>query len=263
MKFFRVGDPSKPLVLFLHGFMGSHYDWFEITQSLSKKYSCLLLDLPGHGVNPFEKISIQSFNDLSFSILGHIKKITTRPCFLLGYSLGGRIALDLLSKDPDQFEKVIVESCHPGLESDFLKKERIKSDEGLLSHIHSQNDFNNFLLKWYNLELFGDISKKENFHKLLTRREKNSLKEIKKSLQNFSLGRQDNLIPLFKKNQTPLLYISGERDKKYTQIGKDFIDKVPNSYHKSINDVSHNTHFEDPNSFEKAVTLFLERGFTF
>lgn len=243
--------------------MGSHYDWSEITGSLSKKYSFLFLDLPGHGENTFEKFSIKSFNELSSSILNHLKKITGGPCFLLGYSLGGRVALDLLSKDPSQFEKVIVESCHPGLESDVLKQERIKSDEGLLSHIHSQNDFKKFLLKWYNLDLFGDISKKENFHNLLTRREKNSLKEIKKSLQTFSLGRQDNLIPLLKKNQTPLLYISGEKDKKYSQIGKSFINEVPNSYHKPINGVSHNTHFEDPQTFERTVTLFLEKGFTF
>ena len=256
-----MGDPSKPLILFLHGFMGSHYDWNELAQSLSKKYSCLLLDLPGHGKNTFENFPVQNFGDLSSFILNHLKK--EQPCFLLGYSLGGRIALDLLSRAPGQFKKVIVESCHPGLETNILRQARIKSDQELLSNIHSKSDFNNFLIKWYNLELFGSLSKKDSFHKLLARRKNNSLKEIKKSLQTFSLGRQDNLLPLFKKNKTPILYISGEKDKKYTQIGKLFTKEVPNSFHQSVNGASHNTHFEDPKTFEKKVTLFLENDFTF
>ena len=139
----------------------------------------------------------------------------------------------------------------------------IKNDQALLSNIHSKNDFNNFLMKWYDLELFGNISKKDNFHKLLARRKHNSLKEIKKSLQIFSLGRQENLLPLLNKNETPLLYISGEKDKKYTQIGKLFTKEVPISFHQSVNGASHNTHFVDPKTFEKKVTLFLENDFTF
>ncbi|GAQ91163.1 isochorismate synthase [Klebsormidium nitens] len=50
------GDQSKelpgadrPLVLFLHGFLGSRADWFPVIDHLTSSARCIPIDLPGHG----------------------------------------------------------------------------------------------------------------------------------------------------------------------------------------------------------------------
>ena len=250
-----IGDPSRPLLVFLHGFMGSHQDWEELATYASKDYYCLLIDLPGHG-----QTSPQSFQETSSSLLTYIKTISNKPCDLLGYSLGGRLALNLLSSDPDQFRKVIVESCHPGLESESLKKERKKQDEQLLQDVHTEGEFESFLHKWYHLPLFGKISQKKRFPELLLKRKRNSLPHLKRAITLFSLGNQNNLLLSLKINKTPLLYISGEDDHKYTGIGKHFTNMIPQSVHKIIPHVAHNTHFEDPQTFREVVLSFLKNG---
>ena len=48
----------------------------------------------------------------------------------------------------------------------------------------------------------------------------NDLKKLKSVIHSFSLGNQNNLYPKLDKITFPTLYISGEKDRKYTDIGK-------------------------------------------
>ncbi len=43
------GNRHKPVILFLHGFLGSGDDYREICTELKDKFCCLTVDLPGHG----------------------------------------------------------------------------------------------------------------------------------------------------------------------------------------------------------------------
>jgi 2-succinyl-6-hydroxy-2,4-cyclohexadiene-1-carboxylate synthase len=45
-----TGNNKGPVILFLHGFLGSRRDWDDVVPNFNDKYHCLLLDLPGHGV---------------------------------------------------------------------------------------------------------------------------------------------------------------------------------------------------------------------
>jgi len=56
-------------LLFLHGFMGSSFEWMEIIINLKKSCYCLALDLPGHG-----KTEIKG-NDSCYSIQFTAKEI--------------------------------------------------------------------------------------------------------------------------------------------------------------------------------------------
>ena len=40
---------SKPVCIFLHGFMGDKEDWLPIMRALALTHHCIALDLPGHG----------------------------------------------------------------------------------------------------------------------------------------------------------------------------------------------------------------------
>ena len=256
--FFKAyGDSKKPLVIFIHGFMGSHSDWDSFVQKLGKKYFCISLDLPGHGKSP---LTLKSFEELSFTLKNLIQTMGKDKCYLIGYSLGGRIALDLFNRYPDLISGMVLESCHPGLKNEEEKIKRLNHDKNLFSHISNNNegDFLKFLKNWYQLPLFGDLSSNKNFKSLLGKRMKNDPHKLKTIASCFSLGNQDNFLSKICSNKKPTLYITGNQDKKYTDIGKDLSKKSKYLDHVIIKNASHNTHFDKPLEFEGHIYNFLE-----
>lgn len=53
-----TGSSDKPLILFLHGFMGNSHEFDEAITLLSKEFYCLTVDLPGHGKTKILVIAI-------------------------------------------------------------------------------------------------------------------------------------------------------------------------------------------------------------
>ncbi len=257
ISFKTFGDPKNPLVIFIHGFMGSHCDWEFFIPKIEKKYHCISLDLPGHGESP---LSLKSFEELSFTIKELIQIASKGECYLIGYSLGGRVALDLFNRYPDLISGVILESCHPGLQNKEEKLKRLNFDKNLFSNVskNKKEDFLYFLINWYQLPLFGNMSRNKNFQDLLKKRMKNDPEKMKSMATFFSLGNQDNFFPSLSKNETPILYITGNGDKKYTDLGKELSKKSQPLNHIIIEGASHNTHFDKPLEFERLIHRFLE-----
>ena len=49
LPFKTYGDKHKKPILFLHGFLGSQYDFVDIIEGFKTTYFCISVDLPGHG----------------------------------------------------------------------------------------------------------------------------------------------------------------------------------------------------------------------
>ncbi len=95
-------SPEAPLVVFAHGFLGAGDDWDAITQALPD-YHQLTIDLPGHGKScPVQGVSFdQVCRMITATILDCIqahKLSATVPVCLVGYSLGARLLMYLMTK---------------------------------------------------------------------------------------------------------------------------------------------------------------------
>lgn len=100
------------VVIFLHGFLGNSQDWIPLMKALSTSARCISIDLPGHGESCIEchgKKSIQepslSIESVAEMLLRLICSSTTGMVMLVGYSMGGRIALYMSLK---YCEKVLI-----------------------------------------------------------------------------------------------------------------------------------------------------------
>ena len=110
------GDPQKPVILFIHGFLGSHKNWYSVIAPLTSEYSCLLVDLPGHGRSPIqEPIQQYSIPQVAAALAKLLEQLQISSCSVVGYSLGGRIALHLALFHQETVKHLILESCSPGL----------------------------------------------------------------------------------------------------------------------------------------------------
>lgn len=247
------GVPQSPPLLFLHGFMGSKEDWEEVAQALSSHFYCLAIDLPGHGEN--ERIDFLSFNDF----LEEFKNFClTLPSNLsiIGYSLGGRVALASYFCSKIPFKKLVIESANPGILNLSQKQKRLSEDLSLFSQIKNQNDLNSFLNHWYEMPLFGNIKNHPSFSKLIEQKSYTQIKNWQRSLNLLSVGAFPNLWEKLYELDIPLCYIAGSLDQKYVEIGEKLSSISSQILFKKIDNCAHNTHFERPNIFCELINNY-------
>jgi len=246
----KTGNPKGRPIIFLHGLFGSSWDFSFLIRDLEKDYHLHFWDLPAHGKSDaFTFSSFQDFSDFLFEQLGTFKQ---KPN-LVGYSLGGRIGLSLITQHSEFFNKAVIISANPGIESREERLTRLKNDKNLLDFNHSPEVFFN---NWYRAPLFGNLKKHPNFPELLKQRSTCDLNKINSCMSFLSIGSQDFLWEKLKNVKIPILYLSGELDKKYDQIALS-LKVYPNFEYMSFSNCGHNLAFEKPDLFKQSLTHFF------
>ncbi|OHY43445.1 2-succinyl-6-hydroxy-2,4-cyclohexadiene-1-carboxylate synthase [Cylindrospermopsis raciborskii CS-508] len=254
-------NSDRQVVMFLHGFMGNIYEFDNVIKLLNNNFSYLTVDLPGHGkTEVLGGSDYYGMENTAQAIINLLDELKIEKCFLVGYSMGGRIALYLTINFPERFIKVVLESSSPGLSTDFQRIMRIKSDAGIirkLTRISTRNEFGVFLNNWYSQPIFGQIKNHPAYPKMIETRLANSPLKIAKSLQFMGTGYQPSLWHKLEYNQIPLLLLVGEYDQKFIDINTVIYNLIPGSKLVIINRSAHNTHLENPLMFVEYIMEFF------
>jgi len=228
-------------LLFLHGFLGSHDDWKEMSDHFPT-FRCHSLTIPIH----------LTFENALSEIKKEIENLNLPPCPLIGYSLGGRMALRLSLAYPGLFSHSIFMSTHPGLEEKD-KKKRIKKDERWAKLLEREG-IEPFLKKWYAQPLFSKLKLDRAF---LERRKKCSPDALCNVLRNWSPGKisgvWDRLSLLSKK----ALFIFGKEDLQYHSVYHRIFDFEEMSL-EWIEGSSHAVHIEQPQRCADVIKQFIQ-----
>ncbi|MBU7582495.1 MAG: 2-succinyl-6-hydroxy-2,4-cyclohexadiene-1-carboxylate synthase [Nostoc sp. TH1S01] len=256
-----VSYPDKPYIVFLHGFIGQLDEFDEVIKQLCREFSYLTIDLPGHGkTQVLGEDKYYSIEQTAQVLINLLDELNIYKCFLLGYSMGGRLALYLTLHFPERFYKVILESASPGLAKEKERLERIKKDEQIaikLSRCVSKSEFREFLLNWYNQPIFGSIKNHPEFAKMLERRLQNKPLELIKSLRFMGTGSQPSLWNKLKNNPVPLLLLVGNDDDKFIDINTEMAAICQVTQLKIISNSAHNMHLENTQEFVQSLRAFL------
>ena len=155
------GDRRSPAVLFLHGFMGSSADWREIMAGIGDQTFRIAVDLPGHGASlglPPDTYTIEGATRAVIRTMDGLE--VTRPV-VAGYSMGGRLALYLALRYPEQCAGLFLESASPGLENSSKRAVRRAADESKAQRLES-GDLEAFLRDWHRQPLFASLAQDDN-----------------------------------------------------------------------------------------------------
>ena len=254
--FFR-GNKAKPLILFLHGFMGDSNEFNEVISLLSDQFCSLTVDLPGHGkTRVLGGEECYTMSNTADALINLLDQLNVKKCFLVGYSMGGRLALYLNLHFPHRFSKVVLESASPGLKTQRDRLERTQRDFDLANKLE-KSDFSIFLESWYNQPVFASLKHHPNFACLREIRLQNNPFELAKSLRNLSTGCQPSLWENLKQNKNPLLLLVGEYDTKFIGINSEMARLCQSATLEIASSCGHNIHVEDPKTFVENVQKFL------
>ncbi len=92
--YYFQGQPGPIPILFLHGFMGNGRVFQPAISLLEDQSFCLAVDLPGHGkTKVLEKDEGYSMANTALGIKKLLNKLNIKQVYLVGYSMGGRLAL--------------------------------------------------------------------------------------------------------------------------------------------------------------------------
>ncbi len=254
-----LGDTSLPRIVFLHGFLGSSNDWLPIARQLEKEYCSILVDLPGHGESG---IAANSNPDLFFTktvdaLAAELRQTAFPPCLLVGYSMGGRIALALLLRHPDLFEKAIIVSASPGLRTREERISRQESDEGVARKI--ERNFDSFIKAWYEQPLFATLKNHPVFQETEQKRKINNPQNLASALRLLGTGRQLSLWDELPQNKVPIQFFAGEKDLKFVEIGHQMVNLCSESKLEIFPGCGHTLHIENRELFLDRLTTFFNK----
>lgn len=251
------GSRTLPGILLLHGFLGSGADWQHHAEKLQKRYCCFMPDLPGHGESPAPDPKEDTFETVCRSLSELSATLHPHPLHLVGYSMGGRLALYLALRYPERFRSILLVSSSPGLKAPEAKALRRTSDEKLAADITA--NFGMFLDKWYNLPLFSPLKNHSLFPSILERRRKNNPAGLAASLRVLGTGNQPSLWNLITENRLPATFFAGEKDLKYVEIGRQMVNLSFCPQMVVFPGCGHTLHTENRPLFLEHLLAFLER----
>jgi pimeloyl-[acyl-carrier protein] methyl ester esterase len=102
----EVSGEGAPLVL-LHGWGLNVRVWDSIAPQLATRYKVIAIDLPGHGRSEWNA-SMTSLRACAEKVAETCREIATRNVTVLGWSLGGQIALQMAASEIDISRLVLV-----------------------------------------------------------------------------------------------------------------------------------------------------------
>lgn len=197
----------------LHGAMGAASDWRALARSLAAKgISTRAVDL--WRFLECECVTMPEFGRrLNADAAGEIARAARR--ILIGYSMGGRLALHaLLESGP--WDAAVIISANPGLrDPDEAAQRRVADTVWATQALTMQ--WHDFIEKWHAQPILGSaLRDSREDGKLIQRR-----REIARSFVDWSVGNQEPLWDRLPEIKIPTLWIAGENDAKYRAIAEE------------------------------------------
>lgn len=249
---------GRPLVL-LHGLTGRAATWHQHFGPLTRHFRVIAFDLLGHGhtsvpADPARYCMEEASADL-IAVLQHANAL---PAALMGYSMGGRLALYTALSHPTCFNALILESASPGMLESQDRAERVRKDAALADGI-LEHGVQAFVDAWEELPMFDTQRAMPDEQKALQRsiRLANDPVGLANSLRGMGVGEQPSLWNRLGELDMPVLLITGSEDPKFTGFAEEMLVALPNAQHKVIEGASHTIHVEQPVQFDEVIIEFL------
>ncbi|GAA0325842.1 2-succinyl-6-hydroxy-2,4-cyclohexadiene-1-carboxy late synthase [Bacillus carboniphilus] len=256
--YLEMSGKGTPLWL-LHGFTGSTKTWGNIIPLLCEHRKVISIDLIGHGKTESPQNVDRYKMEEQVKDLEEIRKaLDLHSLDLLGYSMGGRVALSFAMTYRKHVQKLILESSSPGLEKEEERIARKQSDNNLSERI-KRDGLERFVDYWQDIPLFQSQKSlpKEVQQNIRSERLQQNPIGLANSLVGMGTGSQPSWWQELKKLDIPTLLITGTLDHKFVKIAQEMLKVLPHAEQIDVFGVGHAIHVEEPEKFVKIVREFL------
>lgn len=166
---------------------------------------------------------------------------------LVGYSLGGRLALGILARYPERFRRSVIVSAHPGLKTDAERDERREGDARFVRVLREQG-LEAFVDRWQALPLWATQQELSDSVRRAQRQQRlrHTPDGLAASLTHHGLGEMPDLRPDLRHVRGAVHVLAGERDGKFVELSREVSRIIPASQLAIVPGAGHNLLLERP-----------------
>jgi len=246
---------TSPVVV-LHGFTGSGVAMLPLTDRLTSE-RVVAPDLAGHGPGP------QPSDPAGYTVdamADAVAESVEGPFHLVGYSMGGRVALTLACREPGRVLSLSLIGASAGLAGAGEREARAASDDALADALEA--DPQTFIDRWMHNPLFATQQRlgSDAWEASRVQRLQNDPAGMAHSLRMASTGRMTPLHDHLAVCEMPVGLIVGALDDKFRAIAADLAAAMPAAEVIMIDDAGHATHVEQPEATAAAVLDTIQRS---
>jgi 2-succinyl-6-hydroxy-2,4-cyclohexadiene-1-carboxylate synthase len=254
-------EGGGPAVTLLHGFLGSTHSWSGIMPGLSEQYGCVAIDLVGHGqsdspADPARYSMAHCVED----VVAVLAELGVEATAVIGYSMGGRVALHLAIEKGSPVGALVCESANPGIEDPVERDARAQADDELAQKIYEEG-LPAFVDWWEDLPLFASQARLSPYARSRLRAQRLNTDPVgaANSLRGIGTGRQASLWRRLGMVKVPALIVAGADDEKYVGIAREMTLGIEDAALSIIEDAGHAAHLEQPERFLDVAFNFLSQ----
>lgn len=257
---------SGPLqIVGLHGFVGSGDDWDLPRHALAAAAPGLAVawttpDLPGHGANLPPNAFPYTVPAMAASVASHLRTLSAPPV-LIGYSMGGRVALRLALDWPDLVGRLVLIGAHPGIADADERRARAAEDTARAARIREVGAAA-FCAEWSRVPIIATQDRvPEPWRSAMTaRRARNDTLGLALAAEVGGTGSMEPLGERLGDLAMPTLLVHGADDDKYGDLVAHMLTRTPAHVRPArIGGAGHAAHLEAADAFAARLASFLTR----
>jgi len=234
---------SPPSVVFVPGFMQRGQAWAPVADLLSQRYSSVLVDHREHDRE---------------GRLGEIAEAAGEDgAVLCGYSLGGRLSLQAVLREPARYRGLVTLGSSAGLQSEADRDARINADEQLASWME-RSPIEEVVEVWERQPLFADQS-----DALVEAQRPGRLRQAPRDLALLlRTAGQGVIAPVWPRlaelDELPVLAIAGALDQRYSDAARRLAREAPRGRAEIVEAAGHAPQLQRPAQVAALLLDFLD-----
>jgi 2-succinyl-6-hydroxy-2,4-cyclohexadiene-1-carboxylate synthase len=242
---------GPPLVL-LHGFTQTGRLWGSFGERLAESHTLVAVDLPGHAGSDAVRADLPETAGLvAEAVRG---AVGGEPSDVLGYSLGARVALHLVTASDLSVGRVVLIGATAGIDDPAERERRRAVDGALADRLEASDDVEGFIEEWLHGPLFERLSSSAADR---TERLRNSATGLAASLRLSGTGTQAPLWDELQDVATPVLALAGADDSRFATHALRMERTAPEAVASLVPGGGHAVHLAQPAQTWRIVEHWL------
>ncbi len=235
----------------LHGFTQTGRLWGRFGTGLEADFTLLGVDLPGHGDSGDIRADLPTSAGLVAE--GVRQAVGNEPCRLLGYSLGARVALHVLTGTDLAIDRAVLIGVTGGIEDESARATRRRADEAVADELEASGDLAAFLDSW----LRGPLFERLGADAAVAERARNTPEGLASSLRLCGTGTQEPLWDALSSITPPVLTLAGTDDERFAAHAQRVARLLPHGVASLIPGGGHAVHLAQPDHVARVVRHWL------
>lgn len=242
------------VILLLHGLGSTKADWDFQIDAFSENYRVIAPDLRGHG-NSSKPESKQEYgiSHCEEDVTLLMKELGISHCVVVGFSMGGAVAFEMVVNHPDLVSKLIIVNTAPDFNDlGEMGEEMIKERTKTLKTVGVEP-----LARQIAAGMFPEDDQEELRNAFFERARKNPVDAYYNSfitLMNWGIGNKIRDV------KVPTLVVASDMDYTPVSLKESYAEKMENARVEVVSQSRHGVTMDQPEQFNRIILNFLNNG---